>query len=165
MKKQILDEALNEVTSNVLEQTAFVFTEPADMSDGLDFGDFEMVMMTLQYSGDEHGTVSLVLPVEFCRELSENMLGVDAVDTDSDDMHLDSAKELVNMIAGQLMTQLFGETAVLNLSPPQIRTLPNEELQEEISKQSYVCNMVDDYPVITTLSLAKESHEHQGISS
>lgn len=164
MKKQILDEALNEVTSNVLEQIAFVFTEPTDMSDGLNFGDFEMATVTLQYSGDEHGTVSLVLPVEFCRELSESMLGTDATDADLE-MYLDSAKELLNIIAGQLMTQLFGETAVLNLSPPELRTITNEELQKEISKQSYVCNMADDYPVITTLSHTKESHEHQGINS
>jgi len=68
-------EALNTVTCRVLEQIAFVFPEPADLTAGIVFEDQKMLSVSLSFSGIEHGELSLIIPEEFCLELYANFLG------------------------------------------------------------------------------------------
>lgn len=165
MKDRKLEEILNAVTCRVLEQTAFMFPEPADMADGFAFGECDMMNATVKFNGDKEGTLSLIIPAELCQELSANMLGEDIDEADSDEKEMDAAREAVNMIAGQLLTELYGETAVFNLQPPETARLSSEEFFEAIEKKDYACSMADDHPIVTIFSLGKEKHEHQSTGS
>lgn len=163
MKDQKLRDELASVTSGVLGQTAFMFPEPADLLDGMILGEFELIIVDVRFGGEKEGLMSLVVPTEFCRELSENMLGEDVDEADSEEASYDAAKELVNIMTGQLLTHLYGDTAVFDLKPPAIRKISKEELFKAVVQREYACSVADDYPVIAIFSLGKVADEHQSI--
>lgn len=161
MEHRTLKETLDTVTCHVLEHAAFMFPEPADMSDGLPLGEFEMVAVTISFRGKKRGTLEMIAPVDFCEELASNMLGEDISETRSENKHHDAAKEIVNMIAGQLLLELYGKDALFNLAAPQIRQISKEELFAVIDQKEYACSLVDDYPVIVIFTEAQTTYEHQ----
>jgi CheY-specific phosphatase CheX len=164
MKDQKLREELGAVTSHVLEQMAFMFPEPADLLDGMILGDFELIIVDVSFGGEREGMTSLVVPMEFCRELSENMLGEEVDEANSEEACFDAAKEIVNIITGQLLTRLYGSTAVFDLAPPEIRPICRDQLFKAVDQRDYVCSVVDDYPVIAIFSHSKVADEHQSLS-
>ncbi len=164
MRDPKLREELGAVTNAVFEQTAFVFPEPADLLDGITLDEFDLIIVDVAFSGDKEGWASLVVPVEFCRELSENMLGEDVTEIGSEEASFDAAKEIVNIITGQLLTRLYGSTAVFDLAPPEVHEISKEQLFKAIEQREHVCNLADDYPIISIFSLGKVADEHQSIN-
>jgi CheY-specific phosphatase CheX len=158
-----LKETLNTVACRVLEQTAFLFPEPADLQDGINFEEFDFIMSKISFSGDKVGEISLIVPSEFCVELSANMLGEDA-DGNESEKHKDALKETLNIITGQLLIELYGDKAVFNLTPPEVIDLSRDEFFSIISENDYALALSDELPVITIHKLKKESHERSSIS-
>lgn len=153
-------ESLNEIVVRVFEQTAFLFLEPADLAGGISFDNMELVQVHISFSGDAEGEVSLVLPLEMCRELSSNILGEDISESDDRDKCIDAIKEVLNIITGQLLTKLFGYRALFNLSSPQVMELNREEFFSTIEEKDYTCHFAEEYPVITTLMIKAGAYEH-----
>jgi len=158
-------ESLKEIVSQVFEQTAFLFPEPVDLADGISFDDLELFLVTINFTGEAEGETSLILPMEMCRELSANILGEDSVDGDDKEKYIDAVKELLNIITGQLLTRLFGHTALFNLSAPALVELNREEFFSTIEQKEYCCHLIEQYPVITTLTLNVGSYEHKSTGS
>jgi chemotaxis protein CheY-P-specific phosphatase CheC len=157
-------EFLREIICSVLEQTAFLFPETVDLNDGVSFDEHEMVWASINYSGDREGEVTLIIPMALCQELSTNLLGEDAENNDEKDKAIDAAKEILNIITGQLLTRMYGERALFNLSAPQIKDFVQEEFFGTLEQKDYICNMVDDYPVIATLTTRSEEYEYKSIN-
>ncbi|MBD3169766.1 MAG: hypothetical protein GF307_09815 [candidate division Zixibacteria bacterium] len=153
-------DALDEIVCQVMEQTAFVFPEPADLSEGVSLDEHEMLIATLAFNGDRDGEVSLIAPVNFCMELSANLLGKDIDETCTPEEYSDAAKEMLNIITGQLLTKVFGEEAVFNLTAPVTKSLTGEEMYSLIENNVYSFNMADEHPVLVTLTLKEKAHEH-----
>jgi chemotaxis protein CheY-P-specific phosphatase CheC len=158
-------EYLKEIVSSVLEQTAFLFPETVDLNDGVSFDGHDMLWASIDYSGDREGEVTLIIPLDLCRELATNLLGEDPEDNDEKEKAIDAAKEILNIITGQLLTRLYGEKALFNLSAPQIKDFVQEEFFSTLEQKDYVCNLVDDYPVIATLTTRTEEYEYKSIGS
>ena len=158
-------EALDEIVCQVMEQTAFVFPEPADLSEGVSLDELEMLIASLSFSGEKDGEVSLAASVDFCIELSANLLGREMDETSSREEYSDAAKEMLNIITGQLLTRIFGEEAVFNLTAPRIRNVSGDELFSMIERNVYSFNMADEHPVLVTLTLSEKAHEHQSSDS
>ncbi len=158
-------ESLNEIVSKVFEQTAFLFPEPADLCDGISFDDMELLYVTITFSGEAEGEVSIILPIEMCRELWANILGEDFGDTEDREKYIDAVKEMLNIIAGQLLTKLFGHKALFNLTAPQIKELNREEFFSTMDQRDYSCHLIEQYPVITSMTITSGSYEHQGTNS
>ena len=142
-----------------------MFPEPADMEEGISFDKFEFNIARLAFKGDKSGEVTLIVPNEFCGELAANMLGEEIEKSDPKGKHADALREILNIIAGQLLTSLFGDKAVFNLMPPEVSELPKEEFFALIGENDYACSRSDDYPVISFCTLSEESHERSGIDS
>jgi len=150
----------------VLEQTAFVFPEPADMIDGVSFDDLKFIMVTLGFTGDKQGRVKMILATDFCAELAANLLGEELDETLPEENNYDSAKEMLNIISGQLLTRIFGDEALFSLSAPDVEPIASEKLFSLIDSADYALCMVDEYPVITMFALEEaRSNEHQSIGS
>lgn len=164
MKNQTPKEALGTVICRILEQTAFMFPEPVDMEDGISLDEYEYNIAKLAFDGDNSGEIILIVPVEFRAELAANMLGEDIEESDSKGKHADALREILNIIAGQFLTTLYGEKAIFNLKPPVVSELPQEEFFSLIEENDYTCVISDEYPVISYLTLTEESHERSGIS-
>ncbi len=165
MNNKKIMEAINETVSNVLEQTAFMFPESVDMASGISFEDFEYVLVKLNFSGDNAGEIKMVIPVDFCAELSANLLGEDIGDVDPEENNFDSAKELLNIVSGQLLVSLFGDKALFSLINLDVTKIEKEAFFSMIEGCEYHCCMVDDYPVITIFSLQETADECKSISS
>jgi len=150
----------------VLEQTAFVFPEPSDMLDGVSFDDHKFIMVSLGFSGDRKGRVNMIMATEFCAELAANLLGEELEETVPEENDFDSAREMLNIISGQLLTRIFGEEALFSLSAPEVEEIVNDRLFQMIDSEDYALCMVDEYPVIAMFTLEEApSHEHQSTNS
>jgi len=156
---------LNTVVCHVLEQTAFLFPEPADLADGISFDGREYLSASLPFSGDHTGCVVLVMPVEMSRELAANLLGEDDDVDISPEKQYDAAKEILNIIVGQLLIQLYGDKALFDLTPPKVKGIGQEELFALIEQNEYALSVADDYPIVAIMNPVVTDHEHQSSRS
>ncbi len=163
--KQNFKENLNKVVCDILERTAFLFPEPADLSNGITFDNYELVMATLSYRGDKEGDVTLIVPKELCMELASNLLGEDIDEDDPGEKPYDAVKEILNIIAGQLLIEIYGEKALFTLTSPKVRDLDKETFFSIIENQDYALAVADDYPIITIMKTREEVDEHQSSCS
>lgn len=165
MSNQNVIEAINKTVSGVLEQTAFMFPEPVDLTSGIPFEDYEYVMVKLNFSGDQIGNIKMIIPVDFCAELSANLLGEDIGDVDPEENNFDSARELLNIVAGQLLIDLYGEKALFSLTDLMVEKLDKVAITSMIENCEYHCCMVDDYPVISMFTVQGAGDECKSLSS
>lgn len=165
MQEKAINEVLNEVVGSVLEQTAFLFPEPMDMQDGIPFDEFEFVLTQLDFGGDKTGTIMFVVPKEFCIELAGNMLGEDLDPDDIRGKDMDAIKEILNIIAGRFLTDMYGEKAIFSLASPGVKEISREDFFTLIKENEYACSMSDEYPLIIIFCDKKEQHEHSGADS
>jgi CheY-specific phosphatase CheX len=113
---------LTEVSATVLEEAAFVFTEPAS---GTLSWSGDIVETKLTFSGDGNGTVMLAAPQSVGLELAANLLGLEPGEETHIERPAEAAlAEILNMIAGPLTARLFGDTAVCRIGVPMAKTVP-----------------------------------------
>jgi len=165
MSNKNIMEVINEAVSGVLEQTAYMFPEPLDGDTEVSFEDFEYVLVKLNFSGDKSGEVKMIIPVDFCAELSANLLGEDIGDVDPEENDFDSARELLNIVSGQLLVDLYGNEALFSLTDLEVKKLEKDAFSSMIEDCEYHCCMVDDYPVITIFNTQEVENECKSISS
>ena len=114
-------ELLGEVTARVLEEAAFVFTDPAE---GAQAWEGDVVEVQLEFSGDGHGSLMMAAPKSLGLELAANLLGVEPGEETNIERPAEAAlSEMLNMIAGPLVAGWFGEKAVCRIGVPEARTL------------------------------------------
>lgn len=106
-------EILKNVTSEVFETMFYLFIEPQDDEDIYNLrsqwqGPGVLAQVTLQ--GPQTFTLGLALPVELCRLMAKNFLGLHE-DEVSQESLVDVLKESSNMIAGLLVSHLNNSSA------------------------------------------------------
>ncbi len=158
-------DTINEIISDVFSSTAFIFPEPADLSDGIDLDKQDMIAAELVYKGHREGILTLIVPLDLCTELSDNMLGEEVTENEDMENKLDAIKEMLNIIAGQLLTQLHGDEAVFNLTELIARKLYQNDIFELIENQDYVCSIADENIIILVLSELRLENECQSTYS
>jgi len=156
MPNQIDRTLLNDVAISVLEQTAFIFCEAANLQDGIDLDAFEFIKVRIEFSGDQDGLVIAIAPGKFCCELAENMLGEELITEECGEKNIDALKEILNIIAGQYLIRLYGDRAVFDLSAPEATEISSEELCNMVGQYDFGCCLSDDYPILTLALAAKE---------
>ena len=160
MSEQTIRDALNEVVARVFQQTAFMFPEPADMPEGMPAAGEAFIVVSLSFAGDRTGDISLMLPEVVCRELAANLLGEDITDDRLRETALDAAKETLNIIAGQLLIQMYGDKALFNLSAPEVKETAPADLIASAGTDAYACSMVDGRPILAALTPRTDVYEH-----
>jgi chemotaxis protein CheY-P-specific phosphatase CheC len=121
MAPEITQEQLESTVGKVLQDAAFVFTEPLE-DDLPDEG--EVVQATLEFTGSKDGRLVFSVPPTFAIELAANLLGIEADDPTATSQKNDAVGETLNIVAGILMESWLGADAQYNLSPPTTRTIP-----------------------------------------
>jgi len=111
---------LREILSDTLASLAFMFVddEPISPSPGETW--FEA---TIRYKGPRSGRLRLFCPRSFTTTLAANLLGVNPEDRQANSKAVDAVKELMNILCGQLVTQVYGYDVLFNLSIPRCRML------------------------------------------
>ena len=119
-------ETLRQVVAEVLERFAFSFAEEEDPQ----LQGTGWLLSDLIFTGPACGKVSLALSSELAAELGVNILGVDP-DAVTPELAADTAKELSNIICGDLLFRLYGPQAVFDLRVPSLRMLATSQAVEQ----------------------------------
>jgi len=112
---EIAADRLAELVSRTLEDAAFVFTEPAD---GAGAPAAPVLHARLDFEGPARGELSLTASPAVARALAANLLGLDEGDPDIDARAGDALGEVVNMLAGAVVLELFGPEAQTRIGVP-----------------------------------------------
>lgn len=110
------DARLAEVTADTLEKLAFLFASPMDTPPSLE----EHALSTVQvgFAGAYAGGLELSLSKPALAELAANMLGVMEGEPLGEEQQQDALKELANVICGNILPVLAGDTAEFSIDAP-----------------------------------------------
>jgi hypothetical protein len=117
---EIAPDRLAELVSRTLEDAAFVFTEPADPT--LPF-EAPVLEARLDFEGPSRGELALTATPALARGLAANLLGLEPGDPDIAVRAGDALGEIVNMLAGAVVLELFGPAAQTRIGVPAVREL------------------------------------------
>jgi CheY-specific phosphatase CheX len=132
---------LARVLGSTLEEAAFVF---ADSTDDAPPHEGPLVEARLAFTGAFDGELALVAPAALAATLAANLLGEDeggAAATGDDE---DAMGELLNMIAGVLAAELFGENGAFELGLPRVRRVGPEEQARAAAGALAVATLVEE---------------------
>ncbi len=131
-------ELLAETLGSTLEEAAFVFTEPREGP--LPFAG-EILEARIAYRGPSSGELRLVADAGLAATLAANLLGEDEGEA-SPERSSDALGELLNMVVGAWVHQLFGAQARCRLGVPLVRRLTAAEAAAGPSGASCVAHLV-----------------------
>jgi hypothetical protein len=109
-------ELLTEILGSVLQDSAFMFVEPAEEPAG--WAD-QVFAATLAFESVRGGTLRLTMAVPVGVELAANMLGTDATDPEAEANGRAAVSEILNVIGGAFVTRYFGTKVPSQLGLPQ----------------------------------------------
>jgi len=118
MQAEMTGERLAELVADTLEEAAFVFTEPVDPPPAFQG---EVLEARLQYSGPKRGVLGFRASADFAAGLAANLLGIDRTDPEIDKRSADALGEIVNMLAGAVVLELFGPSAQTSIGVPSVK--------------------------------------------
>lgn len=134
-------EVLARTLSQVLEEAAFLFAEPSEDPPPLAGA---VLQARLSFMGDHEGELVLAAGPELCATLAANLLGEDeggAATTGDDE---DAVGELLNMVAGALLVELYGPDAQCLLGLPRVEHVAPAQHEGELSRADAVATMVEE---------------------
>jgi len=143
--------------AGVLEKMAFMFAEPVDLIDQLDFGDRPLRRARMRFSGVLNGVFDLVLPKMLCVEIAANMLGRDLDDPGATARGDDAFRELLNVVCGQILTSLVGERPMFTLTVPEAGEVKPGEVQLLMADPDSVGFMIESSPVLLRFKLEQSA--------
>lgn len=145
-------EMLTNVFCNVLETQAFMFAEPVEE---FPMTPKDFVVTHIGFKGVKNGRIEMVVPASMTVEIAESILGMEI----EDDEAIDAIKELLNIICGNLVTKLYGESALISPTIPEIDDVSSEGWEEYLSDNALLF-AVDDKPIILRVFESEANIEH-----
>jgi hypothetical protein len=116
MKNEMF-QAMEIVAPRILEEAAFLFSEPLDEA-GIPPEAWDPIGVELRWNGPSTGIMRLWADPSLLAVLAANMLGTDEDDPVSQAKGLDALKESLNMIVGNCLTEAWGPGPVFLLDVP-----------------------------------------------
>ncbi len=148
MKNEITDK-LRDTVISILERFAFMFAEVPEGK--MDEWRGEYFYSAITFDGPGKGSVSITAPAPLCKELAANVLG----DLDSEGITAETAgdavKELLNIICGEFVAELYGTKEVVNLSVPSLEITDRGKWCELSADDGVIKVMVDEQPMIVSI--------------
>ncbi len=141
MGVEVSRKLLATVLGTAIEEAAFVFTEDTDEPPPFER---EVMEARLAYRGPQDGELLLAAAPSFAATLAANLLGEEeggAVATGDDQ---DALGELLNMIAGAAVIELFGQGASYTLGLPSVRLVSPAEHHRALAAATAAATMVDE---------------------
>lgn len=110
-------DAMEIVAPRILEESAYVFSEPLDAPDE-PADDWSPVGVQLRWQGPSTGAMRIWADPSLLPVLAANMLGIEEDDPVCAQKGLDALKETLNMIVGNCLTEAWGPGPVFHLEIP-----------------------------------------------
>lgn len=115
----IPSERLAEMTTEVLERTCFLISDPSDIDAVRSNGYTLSHSARIAYHGPESGFVYVVASDGFLEELASSLLGCEPEDIDLAVDGRDAVSELANIMGGSVTLELGGDTSAYSLGLPE----------------------------------------------
>jgi len=141
---------LKEVCFGVFEQLAFMFGDELE-DDEIETSANRFLRASMGFKGPQQGTVAIVVPMTISTLLTTNILGLEEDQRIDEDSAIDALKELLNTITGRLMTTLFGEDAVVDLTIPVTEELDRAAWQDLVEDSQYLAITIEETPVLVSI--------------
>ena len=144
-------ELLVRVLEVVLEQLAFMFGEAVTKEEMITEGE-KYLHATMSYKGLQSGSLGVAIPAEMSVVLAANILGIDEGEEVASEKSIDALKELLNIFCGQMLTTVYGEEPVFDLSVPEVKEIDKGGWEELLDLPDAIAMMVEDVPLIAHAS-------------
>jgi CheY-specific phosphatase CheX len=141
---------LKEVCFGVFEQLAFMFGDELE-DDEIEAESNRFLRASMGFRGPQQGTVAIVVPMTISTLLTTNILGLEEDQKIDEDSAIDALKELLNTITGRLMTALFGEDVVVDLTIPVTEELDHAAWEDLVEDSQYLAITIEETPVLVTI--------------
>jgi CheY-specific phosphatase CheX len=148
-----LRQTLDEVLPDVMGKLTFMFVEPAGKYDLTP--PTECMSASMTFSGERNGNLTLAVASEVCGEIAANVLGVETDENLTDAEKLDALRETLNVLCGNVLTAVCGESAVFDLSIPETASLTLEGWRQLVGDVSCVGYLVDERPLLVRLQISE----------
>lgn len=132
---------LGQTLVHTLEEAAFVFAEPTEDPPPFD-GD--VIAARLSYCGAHAGELLLAAPHGLAATLAANLLGEEEGGASVTGDDLDAVGEILNMIAGSLVLELFGPDGGCKLGLPRVQRLTSEEYRRDAASAHAAATLVEE---------------------
>jgi CheY-specific phosphatase CheX len=115
-----MNEKAMKVIINILNECSYIFADPVSEEEIPPLNELNLKGVFLEYSGHKSGHVSLLANDEFLKYAAANMLGIDENSNDAIEKGFDSIKEILNMVVGNLLTEIYGCDPVFDIGIPRV---------------------------------------------
>jgi CheY-specific phosphatase CheX len=139
----------------VLEKQVFLFPEPL-AGEELIPGPEGFLVGAMTFKGPARGGLMLALPEAMALEMAANFLGMEPGDPFVAESSRDSLGEILNVTCGHMLTALYGETEVFDLSIPRSFSLTGLEVAILARKPGSLAFSVDDHRVLLQVSFCNQ---------
>lgn len=130
MSSPITSDVVRDTLIQTFEDAAFIFAEPTDEAPEWEGPRVEVQMSFQGPEPGSGGSLLLTASREFATKLAANLLGVEMDDPNDPEMDRKAEgalSELLNIYAGFLVSELYGQDVVCQLGIPQARPLAEGE--------------------------------------
>ncbi|MGC4115302.1 MAG: chemotaxis protein CheX [Myxococcales bacterium] len=150
MTAPLASDFLEKVTVDILERAAYVFAdlpedEPALLGAAL--------VARLDFSGPQQGAVTLATTPSLAGDIAANMLGEEPGGAAATAGARDALAELLNVLSGALMVQLFGSREVCTLGMPQVRDAEGWDIEPGSTVAAWL--LVEGAPMAVSVKLGR----------
>ena len=143
---------LTRVFCDVLEKMAFMFGDPAEPEE-MPESVPEPLVASISFEGPVKGALHLAVSRSMSIEIAANSLGMDPEDPEVASKGEDALKELLNVVCGNVLTELAGEEPVFDLSIPELKAVDQKAWNTLQGHANTALFIVDDFPALMNLSL------------
>ena len=151
---------LLDVSTQVFETSAFMAVYPPEVTNLQT--EFPPVAAAISFAGPTTGRLILAVSPEILSPLATSMLGLDISDEVSETGQTDALLEVLNMMCGNVLTEIYGSKPVFDLYPPE--PISGEEAQallETVPPENHLTFTVED----TRADLIFQAESHETIES
>jgi chemotaxis protein CheY-P-specific phosphatase CheC len=148
-------DALSRVSLKVLEDWAMMLVDPVQEGSTEElFGDNSLMESSVTFHGAHNGKVLIVAPKTFLAQLSDNLLGEEDRESLGCSAEEDGFKEMANVLAGNLLTEAFGDKVVFDLMSPEVSPIEKDTFSELMKSNETVFFVADDLPISVTFVIS-----------
>lgn len=137
---------LSSVADDVLGQWAMMLTESATQDSFSQMSVEQLFEANLYLKGPHCLTLKVLAPREFATILHQNLIGDSEVNI-SDEELMDCMKEMTNVTAGKLISEICGETEVYDLSNITCTLCNITDMNASLQTAASIYLLGDDFPV------------------
>ncbi len=153
MNKEQIAGNLRTVVCRVLEDAVFIFAEDLDESEKPK-EEWDAEGASISFKGEATGVFRLWVDRSFAPLLAANMLGVEPEQPGIDRKGEDALREFLNIIAGNALTAIFGDSAVFSLSIPEKADEGRKE--SDYSRTDGVWLSAEEHRLLCVLDIEQE---------